>query len=271
MTPFFAATNMHVSLTAEPVFSIGSVVITNSMILGALGTIVVLGIMLYVARKAKRGQTNRFVGLFRWAFDSLYGQVTDIISDRKLARSIAPLAITIFFFVLINYWLSILPGVGTIKWDGVPIFRALVADLNFTFMLAIVTILAVQIYAIKSMGLIGNAKRYFHNPFKDPIGAFEGVLELIGEFSRGLALSFRLFGNAFAGEILLMVASVLTGYFASLALPFFMAFELFIGFIQAYVFFILTVIFTSLAQDSHGAHDDDHSLTELKQAETRQE
>jgi F-type H+-transporting ATPase subunit a len=271
MTHFFAAVNMHVSLTAEPVFRIGSVAITNSMILGAVGTVIVLIIMLAAARMVKRGKTNRFVGLFRWAFDSLYGQVTDIITDRKLARSIAPLAITIFFFTLINYWLSILPGVGTITWDGVPIFRALVADLNFTTTLAIITIVAVQVYAIKSMGLIGNAKRYLRNPFKDPIGSFEGFLELIGEFSRGLALSFRLFGNAFAGEILLMVAGLLTGYFASLALPFFMVFELFIGFIQAYVFFILTVIFTSLAQETHGAHDDDHSHSKLKHAESKQE
>ncbi len=271
MTHFFAATDMHVSLTAEPVFHIGPVAITNSMILGAIGTILVLVLMITVTRMARQGKKNRFLGLFRWAFESLYGQVNDIITDRKLARSIAPLAITIFFFVLINYWLSILPGVGTITWDGVPVFRALVADLNFTFALAVITIIAVQIYAIKSLGVWGNAGRYLRNPLKDPIGAFEGFLELIGEFSRGLALSFRLFGNAFAGEILLMVAGLLTSYFASVALPVFMIFELFIGFIQAYVFFILTVIFTSLAQDSHGAHDDDHSLSERKHTATKQE
>lgn len=271
MTSLFATTEMHVSIVAEPVFSIGSVAITNSMILGVIGTIVVLAIAFSAARMAKRGKTNRFVGLFRWAFDSLYGQITDIITDRKIARTLAPLALTVFFFVLINYWLSILPGVGTITWNGVPIFRALVADLNFTFALAIITVIAVQIYAIKTLGVWGNAHRYLRNPFKDPIGAFEGFLELIGELSRGLALSFRLFGNAFAGEILLLVVGLLTSYFASVALPIFMAFELFIGFIQAYVFFILTVIFTSLALESHGAPDDDHSPSELQRAEANQE
>lgn len=271
MTDFFAATDMHVSLTAEPVVHLGPVVLTNSMILGVIGTVLVVALMFSVARMVKQGKTNRFVGLFRWAFDSLYGQINDIITDRKLARSIAPLAITIFFFVLINYWLSILPGVGTITWDGVPIFRALVADLNFTFALAIITIVAVQLYAIKTLGVWGNAGRYLRNPLRDPIGAFEGFLELIGEFSRGLALSFRLFGNAFAGEILLLVAGLLTSYFATVTLPIFMAFELFIGFIQAYVFFILTVIFTSLAQESHGAHDDDHSPSELQHSTAQQE
>lgn len=259
MNQLFAATNMHISLTAEPVFHIGPIVVTNAMVLGAIGLLLTLVICFYAARKIKQGNYNRFVGLFQWMFDSLYAQVNDIISDKKLARSITPLAITIFIFVLINYWLSIVPGVGTITIDGVPLFRALVADLNFTFALAIITIIAVQLYAIKTMGLMQNGSRYFRNPFKDPIGAFEGILEFVGEFSRALSLSFRLFGNAFAGEILLMVASLLTGYFASLVLPLFMAFELFIGFIQAYVFFMLTIIFTSLAQEHHDSHDDDHS------------
>lgn len=255
----FAATDMHISLVAEPIFHIGSFAITNAMILGGVGLLLTLAICFYVAAKLKKGSYNRFVGVFQWMFESLYGQVNDIITDKKLARKIAPLAITIFLFVLINYWISVLPGVGPITIDGVPVFRGLTADLNFTFALAIITIVAVQLYAVKRLGVFGNAGRYFRNPFKDPIGAFEGVLELVGEFSRCIALSLRLFGNAFAGEVLLIVIAALTSYFATLALPIFMAFELFIGFIQAYVFFILTLIFTALAQESHGAHDDDHS------------
>lgn len=254
-----AAMNLHISLAAEPVFYIGSIAVTNAMLLGVIGLIVTLGVCFYVARKVRRGERNKFVGLFQWMFESLLAQVHDIIPDKVLARKVAPLALTIFLFVLINYWLSILPGVGTITWDGVPIFRALVADLNFTFALAIITIVAVQVYAIKHLGVFGNAKRYLRNPFKDPIGSFEGILELVGEFSRGVSLSLRLFGNAFAGEVLLMVMAALTGVFASAVLPFFMVFELFIGFIQAYVFFVLTLIFTSLAQESHGDTDDDHS------------
>lgn len=250
---------MHISLAAEKVFSIGSFAVTNAMILGAIGLIVLLAVCFYVVGKVRAGKTNIFVSTFQWMFESLYTQVYDVIPSKELARKVAPLALTIFLFVLVNYWLSILPGVGTITWNGVPVFRALVADLNFTFALAIITIVAVQVYAVKHLGVFGNAKRYFRNPLKDPIGAFEGILELVGEFSRGVSLSLRLFGNAFAGEVLLMVMAALTAVFASVVLPFFMAFELFIGFIQAYVFFILTLIFTALAQESHGDHDDDHS------------
>src|SRR5690606_32792870 len=131
----------------------------------------------------------------------------------------------------------------TIKYNGVPIIRSLAADLNFTLGLALVTMVAVQFYAIRHLGVFGNAGRYLRNPFKDPVGSFEGALELIGELSRGTALALRLFGNAFAGEVLLIVIAVLTSYAAVAVLPFFMAFELFIGFIQAYVFFVLTLIF----------------------------
>ena len=252
----FAALDLHISLAAEPVFHIGSFAVTNAMLLGWIGTLVTLVVCFYVVSKIRRGQYNRFVGLFQWMFEGMLAQVYDVIPDKKLARKITPLAMTIFIFVLINYWLSVLPGIGPITWNGVPLFRGLTADLNFTFGLAIITIVAVQMYAIKKLGVFGNAGRYFRNPLKDPIGAFEGVLELIGEFSRGVALGLRLFGNAFAGEVLLIAIAALTGYLAGLTLPIFMAFELFIGFIQAYVFFVLTLIFTALAQETHGNHDD---------------
>lgn len=252
----FAATELHISLAAEKVFSIAGFTVTNSMLLGGLGVIVMLVALFYAANKVKKGTYNHFVGTIQWIFEMLLKQCEDILGDKKLARKIAPLAITIFFTVLFTYWIGILPGVGTITINGsTPIFRALPADLNFTFALAIITVIASQIFAIKHHGFFGNIGRYIKNPLKDPIGAFEGILEFIGEFSRLVALSFRLFGNAFAGEVLLMVIAVLTGLIASLALPFVMAFELFIGFIQAYVFFVLTIIFTSLAVASHGSHD----------------
>lgn len=260
MIDSFAAMELHVGIAAQELFSIGGFSITNSMVTGLLGLIITLAILFYVAGKVRRGGYNRFVGLVQWVFEGLVKSIDDIIPDRTLARKVAPLAITIFFFVLINYWLSVIPGLESIMIDGVPLLRTLTADLNFTLALAIITIVTVQFYAVKHLGVFGNAKRYFRNPIKDPIGAFEGILELVGEVSRGTALALRLFGNAFAGEVLLIVIAVLTSYFASVVLPVFMAFELFIGFIQAYVFFVLTLIFTSLAVASHGPQSSsDHS------------
>lgn len=256
--------DLHISIAAQPVFYIGSFPVTNALLNGIVGGLLATLILWYVAGKVRKGQYNRFVGLVQWVFEGLLSQIDAVIPDKKLARKITPLAVTIFFVVLINYWLSVLPGLESITVNGVPLLRSLTADLNFTLALAIITIVTVQIYAIKYLGTLGNIGRYLRNPFKDFVGAFEGVLELIGEISRGAALALRLFGNAFAGEVLLIVIAALTSYAASVTLPFFMAFELFIGFIQAYVFFILTLIFTALAvSHEHGdAHDTpslDHS------------
>lgn len=262
----FAATELHISISSEPLFHIAGFPITNALLTGILGGIITVAILWYVAGRVKRGKYNRFVGLVQWVFEGLLKQINDVIPDKKLARRITPLAVTIFFVVLINYWLSVIPGLDSIKWAGVPVLRSLTADLNFTLGLALITMVTVQMYAIKYLGALGNQKRYLRNPFKDPIGAFEGFLELIGEFSRGSALALRLFGNAFAGEALLIVIAILSGYFAAVSLPFFLAFELFIGFIQAYVFFILTLIFTALAVSHHGPEHPDHSPVPAKKS-----
>jgi len=263
MSLLFAATELHVSISSQPLFHIWGIPVTNAMVTGLVGVIITLAILWYVGGKVKKGKYNRFVGLVQWVFEGLLKQINDIIPDKKLARKITPLAVTIFFMVLINYWLSVVPGLESITWNGIPVLRSLAADLNFTLALAVITLFTVQMYAIKYLGALGNGGRYLRNPFKDPIGAFEGILELIGEFSRGVALALRLFGNAFAGEVLLIVIAVLTSYLSAVVLPAFLAFELFIGFIQAYVFFVLCLIFTSLAVSHHGPSPD-HSPAPAK-------
>lgn len=267
----FAIAEFHVSLPAKHIFVLWGMPITNTMLLGVFGVAVMLLTFWYVVRKIKAGKYNRFIGLMQWTFEGFYNTCYDIVPDKKVARSIAPLALGVFFTVLFTYWVSILPGVGeSIKFGEAPLLRGLPTDLNFTSALAIISIVAAQVYAIKVHGFFGNAGRYIRHPFKDPLGAFEGFLEIIGEFSRLVALSFRLFGNAFAGEVLLMIIAIMSGYLAGLSLPFFFAFELFIGFIQAYVFYMLTLIFTSLAVMSHGDHGSDHSSSaENKTAEVK--
>lgn len=260
MINYLAASDIHVSLAAEELFKLGPVSITNALLLGGIGVLLTILILVFAAKSAKSGKKNFITGIVQWAFEGFLKQAEEIIGDKETARRIYPLAITMFFVVLITYWLSVLPGVGTITLGGVPLLRALPADLNFTFALAIITLVTTQVYAIRKHGAFGNLGRYFKNPIKDLVSAFEGLLEFIGEFSRTVALSFRLFGNAFAGEVLLLLIGVLTSYFAAVVLPFFMVFELFIGFIQAYVFFVLTLIFTSLGLATHGGHDEsDHS------------
>lgn len=259
---FFAATGPHISIKAEEIFNIGGFPITNSHALGLVG-ILILVALLFRTRAAVLGKKkhNFFTRLVHWVFDGLYKTVEEVIPDKVWARRVAPLAITIFFFVIAQYWMGVLPIVGSVVVGehATPLFRPIVADLNMTFALAIVTIVAAQVYAFKYLGFKGNMGRYFVNPFKSPIMAFVGILELVAEFSRLLGLSFRLFGNVLAGEVLLVMVAYLTQYVSPVALQPFYIFELFIGGIQAYIFFMLTVVFISLGL-SHHDDSDEHSI-----------
>lgn len=254
----FASEGLHISLSAEKVISIGGFDITNSVLYGSVFYLLLAWLFVATTRMLKgRAKPNFVTRVAVWIIEILHKSVEDIIGDKKMARKIAPLSISIFFFVMLQYWSGILPFVGPITTGGIPLFRSMVADLNTTFALAIVTIVAAQVYAVKSIGLGKNFGRYFVNPFKNPIGAFVGLLEFVAELSRMLGLSFRLFGNVFAGEILLVVIGSLTSYFGVAALPPFYLFEFFIGAVQAYIFFMLATIFASLGLVSHdGEHAD---------------
>jgi F-type H+-transporting ATPase subunit a len=263
LTQFAAENSPHVSLAAEEVFNLGGVPITNAIVLGVFGYIILISLFLRVVYVVKHGKKRSFLTkLVVWAYEGLYKTIEDVIGDKETARRLAPLPLTLFFFIITQYYLGVLPFVGPITFNGVPLFRGFAADLNTTFGLAVITLVTMQIYAIRAHGFVGNVKRFLKNPIKDPAGAFEGILEIIADFSRTVALSLRLFGNVFAGEVLLIMVAFLTSYFSVAALPPFYIFELFIGGIQAYIFFMLTTVFISLGLVSHDTHDEhssDHS------------
>ncbi len=253
-----AATGPHISVKAQEVINIAGVSITNSHMLGLLGLVVLVWLFLRTKDAVDGKKKHNFATrLITWAFEGLYNTVLQVIPDEKWAKRVAPLTITIFFFVIAQYYLGLLPFVGPITIDdhGTPLFRGGVADLNMTFALAIITIIGAQVYAIKYLGIKGNLKRYLFNPLKDPIMAFVGILEMIAEISRLLGLSFRLFGNVLAGEVLLIMIAYLTQYVSPLALQPFYLFELFIGGIQAYIFFMLSTVFISLGMAHHGGDE----------------
>lgn len=264
----FAATPV-ISVKAETLFTVGGVSITNSHLLGLFGLIVLVFMLLYTrAAVLSKVRQNFMTRLVTWTFRGLYGTVRQVIPDEKWARRIAPLTITMFFFVIAQYYLGLLPVVGPIYLvhggEHVPLFRGGVSDLNMTFALAFVTIIAAQLYAAKYLGFRGNLKRYFVNPLKDPIGTFVGLLELIAELSRLLSLSFRLFGNVFAGEVLILMIGLLSSYVSPIMLQPFYLFELFIGGIQAYIFFMLSTVFISLGLAHVEPSDHAHSSLDTK-------
>lgn len=133
----------------------------------------------------------------------------------------------------------------------VPVFRAPTADLNFTIAWGLASVVLIQIFGVQALGSSYFTK--FFNFKEGPMIAFVGLLELISEFVRIVAFSFRLFGNIFAGEVLLVVMAFLFAYM--LPVPFYL-FELFVAFMQAFIFAVLSLVFMSLATQAHGGHDD---------------
>ncbi len=249
---FASESGPHISIAPDTLFHIGPLVFTNSSLLALMGATVVFLLLWATMRGLRKNSNSRFVHTVMWIFESLYDTTVEVIGDRKIAQKVVPLAITLVFFFVINNWMGLLPIVGPITWDGVPLFRGAAADLNVTIALAVTSIITAQIWAMRRRGFFGNLKRYFVNPFKDPLHAFEGILEFIAEFTRTAALALRIFGNVFGGEVLLVVIAFLTGYAAAIALPVFYALELFVGAVQGYVFFMLTIAFISLGLPEPG-------------------
>lgn len=240
---------MEISLAAEKIAHIGSFVLTNSILMSWITSIVLIIIAVLVSRKhdlIPKGLQN-FVEM---VIEFLYNTVNDVIEDDKKTKKYLPILATIFIFIVFNNWMGLLPGIGPIGINEIkegenvliPLFRSTNADLSTTLALAIVAVIGIQVFGCAAIGTLKYAKKFIN--FSSPINFFLGFLELIGEFSRMISFSFRLFGNIFAGEVLLMVIAHLVPLVASL--PFFFL-ELFVGLIQGLVFMMLTLVFIKSA------------------------
>ncbi|MFC1640762.1 F0F1 ATP synthase subunit A [Patescibacteria group bacterium] len=130
-----------------------------------------------------------------------------------------------------------------------PLFRSTYSDLNMTFALALISLFATQFFGIAAIGFMKYMKKFIN--FSGPIPFFVGILEIVGEIAHVISFSFRLFGNVFAGEVLLVVIAFLVAYAAPV--PFYFL-EIFVGFIQALVFGLLTLVFFKTATAEHESH-----------------
>lgn len=266
---------VNISLAAEPVITLFHIPISNSIVTGWLVTAVLIlgGLVLRTTLKKIPG---KFQNLIEMIFGGLLATTEKVIGRKDVARQIFPFIITAFFFITLSNWSGLLPGFGSIGLNEVhegsnvlvPFLRAPTADLNTVLALAAISVIYVQYLGVKYTG----AKAYLHKffDFSSPIYTFVGFVELISELTRIISYTFRLFGNVFAGEVLITVIFYLTyslvPYVAILPLPFFFL-ELFVGVIQAFVFCFLTIVFTAIAVAGHGDHaDETHPAVALEPA-----
>jgi F-type H+-transporting ATPase subunit a len=255
-------------LPAETVFHILGIKVTNSMIATWITIVFLVGFSWLVTRRMKL-----IPGRLQAAFEFIVGFIYDLccsVAGEKNGRRFFPIVATIFLFVGFNAWLSLIPGFGSITAHGgeTHLLRAANTDFNTPFAIAAVSFVFVEVTALRTLGtsylkkflnfsefwqslkklFSGKVKAGLSGMFTGFIFIFTGLLEGLSEFIRVISLSFRLFGNMTAGEILLMVVAFVIPWV--FAVPFY-GLELLIGFIQALIFAGLTLIYVTVAVTPH--------------------
>jgi F-type H+-transporting ATPase subunit a len=196
--------------------------------------------------------------IFEMALEKLLGFVESVAGPEN-GRRFFPVVATIFLFVIVNAWISLFPGFGSIEIaaherERVHLLRGGLTDINTPLALAIVSFIFVEYWGISSLGVSRYLSRFFNfrqllrGKLMGLVDVFVGLLELLSEFIRMVSFTFRLFGNMTAGEILLVVVVFLMPWV--LALPFY-GLELLVGFVQALIFAGLTLVFGAMAVAHH--------------------
>jgi F-type H+-transporting ATPase subunit a len=256
-----------ISLAAEPIFEVGQFTVTNSLLNTWLVVFFLIIVSVFLKRSLKvipKGIQH----LFEIIIEGAMSMGDSVTGSRKKTKKIFPFIFSIFVFVLINNWLGLFPGIGSIGFietvNGhsafIPYFRGGTADLNSTLALAIIAVIGSNIFGMVSVGFwkyfnkFVNLKALAAIPGKflkdptiiivNPIKFFVGIIEIIGEVAKVASLSFRLFGNVFAGEVLLTSIAVIFAF--GLPIPF-MFLEVIVGIIQALIFAILTLVYFTIA------------------------
>src|ERR1035437_2655356 len=242
-----------VVLKAEQLGSVFGFPITNSLIMAWIVMVLLIGGAYFFGRSLTL-IPGKFQAGIEWAFEGAIAYMAEVLESEKLARKFFPLVASIFIFVALINEMEFLPGVGSLGlWHAtefLPLFRAPTTDLNFTLALAMIAFFTIEVTGIATLGFFKYAGKYVN--LKSPIGFAVGLIEFISNLGRLISFSFRLFGNIFAGEVMVLVAGYFLPYFLPAPL---MGFEMFIGLIQALVFAMLTLFFIKLAiMDPHEAH-----------------
>ena len=289
---FFGTSEPEVVLYPEAIWSIGGHIeegravggfpITNTM-LGSWLTIVVLGLLMFFATRKMKLVPRGVQNLMEMAVEAISNFV-DSVAGKENGRKFFPVLATIFFFVLVNAWLSLVPGFMSVGiWEHtaegekvlVPFLRGANTDVNVPLVLALVSFVFVEYWGLRILGPT-YLKKFFNNTrmnasmkqiargkVKGAVGGllygfidiFVSFIELMSEFIRIVSFTFRLFGNMMAGEILVFSMIFLLPW---LIPSVFYVLELFVGLIQAIIFFGLSLVFVSMAVTPHAEHEEGH-------------
>jgi F-type H+-transporting ATPase subunit a len=268
----------HHMLPLKPpvLFTIGKFTVTNSMVVTwfvAAGLILLAQLATRSVKPVPSGLQN----FWEWMVESLYNFLESMIGNDLVKKTFWFFA-TIFIFILSLNWFGLIPGVGTVGWGHptanggftvtTPLLRGANADLNLTFAMACTFFVCWMVWAVQSNGVGGVIKHLFA-PKGNTTGILKilmififfvvGWLEIVSILFRPISLSFRLFGNVYAGEIMLESMAMAGGQLFAwlISIPFYFL-EVLVGFVQALVFMLLTSVFTLLIASHEGGHEAAH-------------
>jgi len=235
------------SFAPETILQVGRLPITNTLLHTLLVDALLLGGTFYINKKLTLIPNNFFQNAMESIIETFYN-LTESVA-KHAASKIFPYFMSFFLFILLSNWSSLIPGIGTIgireHGELIPLLRGTTSDLNTTLALALISAVATHMLSIKIIGIKDYLSRYFS---LNPINLFISVLEIISELTKIISLSFRLFGNIFAGEVVLLTVSSIFAFI--IPLPF-LFLEVIVGMVQALVFSMLTMVFMAILTISH--------------------
>lgn len=252
----FADDGPSVHVSPLGVTHIGGWTITNSMLYGWICAVVLIGLLTWAARKITIKPKGGALQFVEAGAEFVTKTVEGAFEDKARAAKYVPFFTTVFFFILLNNWFGLIPGVGDAIMRGDnPLLRPFTADLNGTLSIGLVTMLFVYAASIReSGGVLKYIRHFFVGSPKNPLYFVIGILEMLTDLIRVLSLSLRLFLNVTIGEIVIAVFSYLGHAAAPLtALPFTLI-EMFIGALQAYIFTVLSLMYLAIVVNHASEH-----------------
>lgn len=252
------------SFAPEVIAHLGPMPITNTILNTLLVDATIISATYAISKKLSV-IPNKFQTFMESIIETFY-DLTVTVAQQK-AKIIFPYFMTFFLFILLANWSGLLPGIGTVGFfhegehgkELIPLIRGTTTDINTTLALALISVIATHMLSIRLTGIKDYISRFVSF---NPINLFIGILEVISEITKIVSLSFRLFGNIFAGEVVLFTVAGIFAYF--FPLPFLML-EIIVGMVQALVFSMLTMAFMAILTTPH--HAKDHaSLREVNKA-----
>lgn len=244
---------IHISLAAETLGGFLGLPITNTLVMTWTVSALIIIFAVFVGRRLKV-VPGRLQTVVEEGVGGGLQYMEETLENKKLTEKFFPLIASLFIFILAANWLQFIPGVGSVGFFSaggehskfIPLFRASAMDLNVTLALSLIVFIVIQTAGIRQLGFLKYFGKFVN--VKSVLGFLIGIIDLFSELARLISFSFRLFGNIFAGEVIIAIIIFFVPFFLPVPI---ILFEVFVGFIQAAIFSLLTLFFIKIAVEEH--------------------